>query len=198
MKTVRDVMTHAVVTVGVDEVVGPLRDLMLDRGLHGVPVLGPDGGLRGIVTSTDLVEEWAPEQGVQTVMSDRVATVGPDATVEAAASLMRERHIHHLVVTEGTDVVGIVSTYDLIEALVRTVSELGAAYQRLSARPGDHIRIMGQHLGDKERRGLIAEVLGEDGGPPYRVQWLDDPHDPPHAVLFFPGPDAHVEMTEGG
>jgi hypothetical protein len=25
------------------------------------------------------------------------------------------------------------------------------------------------------------------------VQWLDDPHDEPHEVLFFPGPDADIE-----
>lgn len=59
----------------------------------------------------------------------------------------------------------------------------------MKARVGDHILIQGHHVGDHERKALVLEVRGDDGGPPYLVKWFDDDHE----GLFFPGSDARVE-----
>ena len=69
MHTVEEIMSDAVKTATTTDVIGPVRDLMLQHGIHSVPILDADGKLVGIVTSSDLVEEWAPQMGVQTVMS---------------------------------------------------------------------------------------------------------------------------------
>jgi Domain of unknown function (DUF1918) len=37
------------------------------------------------------------------------------------------------------------------------------------------------------RSGVVVEVRGDDGQPPYVVQWDDG-----HEGLCYPGPDAHV------
>lgn len=50
---------------------------------------------------------------VQEIMKTGVETVGAEATAEEAWSRMRLRRIHHLVVTRGKDVVGVVSDRDL-------------------------------------------------------------------------------------
>ena len=100
MDTVASIMTTAVQTVRTSDVIGPVRDLMLDRGIGCVPVVDDHGALRGIITSSDLVEEWAPQMGVQTVMSGEVVTVPPHRSVAEAARQMAMRHVHHLVVTE--------------------------------------------------------------------------------------------------
>lgn len=47
------------------------------------------------------------------VMSKSVATIESEAPAEAARARMRERRIRHLVVVEGRDVVGIVSSHDV-------------------------------------------------------------------------------------
>jgi CBS domain-containing protein len=70
---------------------------------------------------------------VQDVMTERVQTISPTASAEDAWTLMRGRRIHHLVVTKGRQVVGILSDRDAgsrVGAAVRrtrTVSELMTA-----------------------------------------------------------------------
>jgi hypothetical protein len=211
MRTVDEVMTADVTTVTTSDVVGPLRDAMLDGRLHGVPVLDADGKLVGIVTGSDLVEEWAPEQGVVTVMSRDVRTVSPHTSVVDAAHEMLARRVHHLVVTERDRVVGVVSSFDLLHELagqVEAAAEAAAEAAEASAgpsgpthataQPGDMVVIRGHAIDRKERRGVIVEVRGPGGGPPFVVRWLDDPHGEPHDVLFFPGSDADIEHPSEG
>jgi CBS domain-containing protein len=66
---------------------------------------------------------------VSEVMSPEVESVAPDTPIEAARDLMRERRIHHLVVTRGKNVLGLVSARDLGRrqigtAHLRTVSDV--------------------------------------------------------------------------
>lgn len=194
MRTVADVMTTDVKTVQDTAVVGSLRDLMLD-GWHGVPVLGKDGATVGIVTSTDLVEEWDSGMGVTTVMTADVRTVSPHLSVVDAAREMLDHRVHHLVVTSGNDLIGLVSSFDLLKALAGTVEAHESLHVpgRAIAAPGDVIVIRGHAVGRLERRGVIVETRGPGGSPPYVVHWLDDPHREPHDILFFPGTDAEIE-----
>jgi CBS domain-containing protein len=194
MKSVSDVMTHVVRTAHTTEVVGPLRDLMFDERLHAVPVLDPHGSLVGIVTSSDLVEEWAPEQGVTTVMSSPVHTVPAGATVAEAAQLMLDHLIHHLPVIHHGELVGIASSFDLLRALNADVAAgVPPAGPGRRGHPGDHIVIRAHGVGRRDRRAIIVEARGEGDTAPFVVRWLDDPHAEPHDVLFFPGADADIE-----
>ena len=54
---------------------------------------------------------------------------------------------------------------------------------------GDKVVIRGHRIGSVPKWGLIVEVRGENGAPPYLVQWENDPHE----HLFFPGSDADIE-----
>lgn len=45
-----------------------------------------------------------------------LATLGPEASVESAADLMRTRHIHRVLVTEGDKLVGVLSSMDIATA----------------------------------------------------------------------------------
>lgn len=62
----------------------------------------------------------------------------------------------------------------------------------MSASPGDQVVIRGHHLGEPDRDGEILEVLGENGGPPYRVRWEDSGE----VSELFPGSDAYVRHLE--
>lgn len=62
----------------------------------------------------------------------------------------------------------------------------------MKATVGDRLVIRGHHQGEPPRDAEVIEVLGEDGGPPFRVRWSDDGHE----SLVFPGSDASVEHLE--
>jgi hypothetical protein len=58
----------------------------------------------------------------------------------------------------------------------------------MKAQVGDHLIVKGVHLGDSERKGVITEVHGANGGPPYVVRWSDG-----RETSFFPSSDTVVE-----
>jgi len=62
----------------------------------------------------------------------------------------------------------------------------------LRASAGDRLVVGAHYLGEPPRDAEILEVLGENGGPPYRVRWEDDSHE----SIVFPGPDTFVEHFE--
>jgi hypothetical protein len=58
----------------------------------------------------------------------------------------------------------------------------------MKAQVGDQLIVKGTHLGDPERKGVITEVHGANGAPPYLVRWGDG-----RETSFFPSSDAVVE-----
>ncbi len=117
MRTVENLMSTALITAGPNDLVGPVRDAMLDSGVHCVPVVDEDGGLAGIVSAWDLVEEYSPQEGIGNAMTTNVLTIGPSALVEEAAATMCDNFVHHLVVLDGEKVVGVISSFDLLGEL---------------------------------------------------------------------------------
>ena len=63
----------------------------------------------------------------------------------------------------------------------------------MRAEVGDRLVIHGHKVGDHERTGRILEIRGNDGSPPFVVEWTGQPGD----HLFFPGSDAEVIHAEG-
>lgn len=59
----------------------------------------------------------------------------------------------------------------------------------MQASVGDRIIIKGHRVGEPDRDAEVLEVLGPDGGPPFRIRWGDSGHE----TLFFPGSDAFVQ-----
>ncbi|GAA3123677.1 DUF1918 domain-containing protein [Streptomyces echinatus] len=57
----------------------------------------------------------------------------------------------------------------------------------MQASVGDRILVHGRIVGQHDRTAEIIEVLGMDGGPPYRVRFEDG-----HETLMSPGPDTVV------
>jgi hypothetical protein len=62
----------------------------------------------------------------------------------------------------------------------------------MRASVGDELVIRGRHVGDVDREGVIIEIHGDDGGPPYLVRWEND-----HESVFFPSADTVVEHHPG-
>ncbi len=94
------------------------------KELHrGSLVVVDEGKPVGIITERDLVQKVIAENisandvRVFAIMSTGVITVGPEALVSDAAKLMVENRIRRLVVTEGTEVIGVLTTTDFARTL---------------------------------------------------------------------------------
>ncbi|HWU47101.1 MULTISPECIES: DUF1918 domain-containing protein [unclassified Leifsonia] len=59
----------------------------------------------------------------------------------------------------------------------------------MQASVGDRLIVMSRSVAGKQRIGVIVEVHGNEGEPPYVVRW----EDADHTAVVVPGPDAHVE-----
>lgn len=134
---VDDLMVADVVVARPTDVVGELRDRMLDHRISALPVVDDDGHPVGIVTSSDLVEEHPPELGVTEVMSTEVLVVPRYEDVHIAARVMRNHRTHHVVVTEGRKVVGVLSSFDLLR-LVEEHRYVAKRPPTESVRHGNH------------------------------------------------------------
>jgi hypothetical protein len=64
--------------------------------------------------------------------------------------------------------------------------------EEMRAQTGDRLIMEGTKVGDHRRVGVVVEVHGSEGQPPYLVRWEDNDHE----TLCFPGPDAHIQSQE--
>ena len=112
--TVEQLMVEGVIVVDETRTVGEARERMLDQGIHALPVVDGKGRPRGIVTSSDLVEETAATVPVSEVMTPNVYTVSPESGAHVAARIMRNRRVHHLLVVRQERLIGMLSSFDLL------------------------------------------------------------------------------------
>ena len=114
---VADVMAADVIVATPGDLVGGVRELMSAHDIHSLPVVDEEKQLVGMITSTDLVPGFSAKIPVSRIMSTHVYTVTPQADVRTAAQMMRQYGVHHLVVTDGEKVVGVLSSLDLLRLL---------------------------------------------------------------------------------
>ncbi len=123
MERVSDLMTKDVVhtirpNISVAEAARRMKEVH-----RGCLVVVDEGGPVGIITERDLVQKviaenlLAKDARVFDIMSTGVITVGPEALVSDAAKLMVENKIRRLVVSEGTRVIGVLTTTDFAKSL---------------------------------------------------------------------------------
>jgi CBS domain-containing protein len=111
-------MTSDVVTVDAGTSVREAARLMRDNDTGSI-IVTSNGQLKGILTDRDIVvravaEGRDPDEVTAgEIGTDSVATLPPDATVDDAIRLIREKKVRRVPVVEGDKPVGIVSIGDL-------------------------------------------------------------------------------------
>jgi CBS domain-containing membrane protein len=128
-KTVRDIMTTEVTTLGRNDSLQLAKDIMTLGRVRHFPVID-DGKVVGVVSQRDLYKaslgsvmkygekaQHAFLEGivVKEIMSDPPITIAPHASVQEAARLMMEKKIGCLPVLEGAQLVGIVTETDMLK-----------------------------------------------------------------------------------
>ena len=113
---VKNFMSAPVNTCSVHADVASVRMKMEEKKYGAMPIVEEVDGqmlLKGIVTVKDLAGIY-DNIGVKQVMKEKVVIVHPDASVQACAQLMLKKQLHHLVVMENGEIVGMVSSADFI------------------------------------------------------------------------------------
>ena len=148
-RRVSDVMTTSVVTVDRITPYQEIDRLLTEKRISGVPVLKMGREVAGVVTEADLLaaedetnrrarmdssvgrrrllHKHQPYVSLTAgiLMTAPAITIGPDATIPAAARLMNTHHIRRLpVVDEHGKLVGIVSRRDLLSVFLRPDADI--------------------------------------------------------------------------
>lgn len=135
---------------------------------------GKDHHLAGVISRTDLLalgrfraEEGdknallrLPHEGLGEVMHRHPICVPPEAPLSAAARRMVEHHIHRVFVTEGERLVGVLSTRDVLRAVVesrvaRPISAFMSA-PMLSVETTDPVSLAVDRLAQERVQGLVV------------------------------------------
>jgi CBS domain-containing protein len=112
---VSELMSESVVTTRPHKSVEHVRAILERNELSAVPVIDSSHQPVGIVSATDLLPNLKPNSPISTIMSEKVYTVPKYDDVSTAARVMRNHKIHRVVVTHEQRVVGVLSSFDLLE-----------------------------------------------------------------------------------
>jgi CBS domain-containing protein len=146
--TVADVMTKDVVTVAEDTPFKAVVATLAEHHISAVPVLGPYGGVAGVVSETDLLRKEEFQRGqrrpwwsrkarakaaaltADRLMTAPAVTIDAECTLDEAARVLGERGITRLLVMDGDDLAGIVTRSDLLRAFLAPDQEILARVRR--------------------------------------------------------------------
>lgn len=112
---VDDLMVKPVVTTQPHVTVEHVRGILDRNRIGAIPVVDTEGEPCGIVSVTDLAAELKPGSPISSIMTEKVYTVPQYEDVSTAARIMRNHHIHRVIVTHERRVVGVLTAFDLLK-----------------------------------------------------------------------------------
>jgi CBS-domain-containing membrane protein len=141
---VEQIMTAGIACVGESASMDDLRELLVERGQHCVPVVAAQGRPIGVITQTDLLRivgraeadmEGEPHGGEAArrareltagdIMTSMVFALPVTASIEQAAALMAYEGVEQIVVTGmGGEVAGVVRALDVARRCARSAGYL--------------------------------------------------------------------------
>lgn len=153
---VADTMTTQVISVSANAMMSEAADLFLEKQITGAPVIDEQGRCVGVITATDFVHCKAEElesgekighylcsshpSGLYSIdevrhdmvrqhMTPAVQTVDESALLVTAARCMCSQHVHRLIVVdERSAPVGVLTSLDLIKALLQALDQEGGEH----------------------------------------------------------------------
>jgi CBS domain-containing protein len=126
-QAISTLMHREVQTVDMDTPVAEVERRLTERHLSWVPVRGEGGGILGVISAADVARFHAEERDAATakawqLCSYKPITAHPDDSLRTVAQRMVDRHVHHVVVCEEGEVVGVVSALDIVRLVASGVA----------------------------------------------------------------------------
>jgi CBS domain-containing protein len=183
-----DVMVTNVIAVGPDASVQDVARILLSSRISGVPVVGADGKLLGIVSEGDLMHRFEAGTGrkrpwwlailtgrevlasefvrehsrkVTDVMTRQVVTATPDTPLANIANLLEKNAIKRVPIVENGKVVGVVSRANLLQALACQDKPMRAASALDDAKIRENV--LTQLKAEPWTRPALINVIVQDG-----------------------------------
>jgi CBS domain-containing protein len=116
---VREGMSKVVLTLGPGHTLRDAATRMTEKGVGAAVVIDEESPGPRIISERDILNSLGNGEDPDTErvgdhMSDTLISAAPDWSLERAAMEMAKRHIRHLVVVEGSDLMGILSMRDIV------------------------------------------------------------------------------------
>ncbi|WP_136806724.1 CBS and ACT domain-containing protein [Desulfosediminicola flagellatus] len=152
------IMHTDLVTVSPETSLVDARDTLEKKNIEHLLVVNEKGKLVGLVSDRDLKQHWAsPATSLSThelnyllqkvlvkmIMVKTVVTVPVDTTIERAAFVMQQHNISSLPVMENDDLVGIITSTDVMSVLLDAIG-ISDDSMRLGVFVKDSIGVMAQ------------------------------------------------------
>lgn len=108
---------------------------------HGFAVIGTPNDPQGIVTEWDIVskvvaEGWDPQRVTMgEIMSTDLLSIDAGAGISAVSQIMTERGVRRLLVREGNQVIGFVTSKTMLARMNEYVDKVSSQISRLQAPP---------------------------------------------------------------
>jgi CBS domain-containing protein len=123
-ETIAALMHRSVQTVDIDDSIAAVESFLTEQGRTWAPVTDGEGAAIGVISASDLLLFHAQQRDARTVRawqlcSYKPVVVGPQASLAEVAQQMMQRHIHHVVVVDGAQVLGVVSALDFVARYAR-------------------------------------------------------------------------------
>jgi len=120
---VQDVMTKAIISVTNTTTVFQVAKMMEQGGI-GAVLVKTNGHIIGIITDRDyatkIVAHNLPSDAlVEQIMSSPLITINYDESISAAAKRMTSKKIRKLAVTDNGNIIGLVTSTDLVTQLAK-------------------------------------------------------------------------------
>ncbi|MCB9832946.1 MAG: CBS domain-containing protein [Planctomycetes bacterium] len=125
----RDLMKPPI-TTSLDTSLHDVASQMETHRISTLPVVDEAGELAGVVTKTDLIHFGLARGGAwsslptRQAMNPAVITCEASTTLPEVARLMRDNSVHHVLVLEGRRLVGVISSLDLAEPMLKAYEVL--------------------------------------------------------------------------
>ena len=126
-------MTSDAFTVGPDESIATLQDLISKKHIRHVPVVDDGGAVLGLISERDVLQRTFFEEAdrVTDIMAWDVETIDADEDLSRAAQIMRDNKHGCLPVVEKGVLAGILTEADFVKFGAPSRGERIAKYNRL-------------------------------------------------------------------
>ncbi len=130
---VRDIMNRDVKTIEPGSTAQEAAVKMAKFGIGSLIVI-KNGSLQGIVTERDIMTKLAAKAldasatKVSQIMNRRVVMIAPEKDIEDAAEVMVEKGIKKLPVLKGDNLIGIVTSMDIVIAQPKLMEQMASLF----------------------------------------------------------------------
>jgi CBS domain-containing protein len=128
------------ITIEISRSIQEVATIMKDNRIGSV-IVTDDKGIAGIVTQRDFVEKLLAEGKnskdlkIANIMSQPVALIQAEEDISKVFEFMNTLKVRRLVVMDKNELVGIITTNDIVNSMVEYVSIIAETFQIMAPRP---------------------------------------------------------------